>query len=212
MNKFVALLAGSLLATQLVACGQAPMAMPRAAMPQQQATTQVGAQSLLGINKEIGKAVEANFKAKDKDGDGVINPSEFPVESPEDFNYFRRMDSNRDGKLAVKEMSPGLFSRVGDVLQIKATASFLFDELDVDNNKHLTKTEVAACKIPGVAASFDAYLGKSFFGKKLDYLRKTDFENLMAFALLSPAAAAPAGAPAGTPAMGADPAAPPAQR
>ena len=160
-------------------------AMPRQMAPQ---SNQVSAQSILGINKEIGIAVEADFKAKDKNADGFITPNEFPVESPEDFNHFRRFDSNRDGRLKVNEMKPSLFSRIGDVLQLKATAAFLFDELDVDNNRSLTKTEIAACRIPGVASGFDNYLGKSLFGKRLDYLRKTDFENLVAFALMNPEA------------------------
>lgn len=187
MKQIITLVAGSLLLAQLTACGG--QMMPAAnMMPRQMGPTptQVSSQSILGINKEIGRAVEANFKAKDANGDGFITPNEFPVESPEDFNHFRRFDSNKDGKLKVNEMKPGILSRAADIYQLKATAAFLFDELDVDNNKRLTKAEVDACKVPGVAGSYDAYLGKSLFGKKLDYLRKTDFENLMAFALLGP--------------------------
>ncbi|HEY9840601.1 MAG: hypothetical protein ACAI44_30405 [Candidatus Sericytochromatia bacterium] len=190
MKKVISLVAASLLLAQLTACGNAMM--PAAGM-RPMGPTQVTSQSILGINKEIGKAVEANFKSKDKNGDGFITPNEFPVESPEDFNHFRRFDNNKDGRLVVKEMAPGLFSRIGDIFQLKATAAFLFDELDVDNNKQLTKSEVESCKIPGVAATYDAYLGKTLFGKHLDYLRKTDFENLMAFALTNPAAAGSGG-------------------
>lgn len=187
MKKLVSFTAGALLIAQLTACGGA---LPMGSMPRQMAPSQVSAQSILGINKEIGIAVEADFKAKDKNADGFITPNEFPVESPEDFNHFRRFDSNRDGRLKVSEMKPSLFSRISDIMQLKATAAFLYDELDVDNNRQLSKTEVAACKIPGVAASYDTYLGKSLFGKKLDYLRKTDFENLVAFALSNPNAGA----------------------
>lgn len=199
MKKLISLTAGVLLVAQLTACGGSNL--PMAGLPRQMAPTQVTSQSILGINKEISKAVEADFKAKDKNADGFITPNEFPVESPEDFNHFRRFDSNKDGRLKVNEMKPSLLSRVGDIMQLKATAAFLFDELDVDNNKQLTANEVAACKIPGVAASYNAYLGKTLFGKKLDYLRKTDFENLVAFALSNPAAAgsAPAAAPAQAP-------------
>lgn len=198
MKKILTLVAGTML---LAACG-GPM-MPTANMlPRQAAPVQVGAQSILGINKEISRSVEANFKAKDKNADGFITPNEFPVETPEDYNHFRRFDSNKDGMLKVNEMKPGILTRAADIFQLKATAAFIYDELDVDNNKKLTKTEVGACKIPGVADSYDSYLGKSLFGKKLDYLRKTDFENLVAFALLGPSnagrvvPAAPPAAPA----------------
>lgn len=187
MKKILSLVAGTLLLAQLTACGNA--AMPTNMAPRQLAPaqpTQVTSQSILGINKEISKAVEANFKAKDKDADGFIMPKDFPVETPEDYNHFRRFDSNKDGKLTQREMNPSLLSRAMDILELKATAAFLFDDLDVDNNKQLSKTEVAACKIPGVAGSYDAYLGKTLFGRKLDYLRKTDFENLVAFAMMGP--------------------------
>ena len=165
----------------LSACG-GPNMMPasRGLVPPMQMrapNVQVGAQSLLGINKELKRAVEANFAAKDADGDGYILPNEFPVQSPEDFNHFRRLDGNRDGKLRLSEMSEGLIGRVSDVLQLKATAAFIFDELDIDNNKRLTKAEAANCKVAGVAANYDAYLGKSWItGKPYNYLRKTDFE------------------------------------
>lgn len=199
MKKILSLVAGTLLLAQLTACGNA--AMPAASMANRQIApaqpTQVSSQSFIGINKEISKAVEANFKAKDADGDGFIVPKEFPVESPEDYNHFRRFDSNKDGRLTQRELNPSLLSRAMDILEIKATAAFLFDDLDVDNNKQLSKTEVAACKIPGVAASYDAYLGKSLFGRKLEYLRKTDFENLVAFALMGPSNGTRVTTPAG---------------
>lgn len=181
MKKIVALIAGTMLVSQITACGNAQL--PMAAAP---GTVQVGAQSILGINKEITKSVEANFKAKDKDADGFIIPAEFPVQTPEDYNSFRQLDSNKDGKLSKGELTPSIVGRAMDILQLKATAAFLYDELDGDNNGQLSRAEVEKCKIPGVAASYDAYLGKSFFGKQLTYLRRSDFENLVAFALLGP--------------------------
>lgn len=194
MKKIAAIFSTAVL---LSACGS-PNMMPmgRGAMPPAQMrmnarpTVQVGAQSLLGINKELKRSVEANFAAKDADGDGFILPNEFPVESPEDFNHFRRLDGNRDGKIRLSEMSEGLLGRVSDVLQLKATAAFIFDELDIDNNKRLTKEEASASKVAGVASNYDAYLGKSWItGKPYNYLRKTDFENLLAFAMTNPNAA-----------------------
>lgn len=180
----IALLAGTLMIAQLSACGNA--ALPPAGMAMAPATTQVSSQSILGINKEISRAVEANFAAKDKNTDGFINPDEFPVQTPEDYNSFRQLDSNKDGRVSKGELNPSLLGRAMDIIQLKATAAFIFDSLDGDRNGHLTKSEVANCKIPGVAASYDAYLGKSLFGKQLDYLRRSDFENLVAFALLGP--------------------------
>lgn len=191
MNKLAILFVSAMM---LTACG-APSMPGAQMMPQQSgvrmaAPTQVGAQSLLGINKELKRSVEANFAAKDANKDGYITPDEFPVQSPEDFNYFRRLDISRDGRIRLNEMSDGLMGRVSDILQLKATAAFIFDELDIDNNKRLTKSEIGASKVPGVASNFDAYLGKSWLtGKHYDYLRKSDFENLLAFAMTNPGAA-----------------------
>jgi len=198
MKKFAVLFAATSL---LAACGnpnmlpspQMMMQRPNQMMMPQRAPmqpTQIGAQSITGIYKEIQRAIDANFAAKDANQDGTITPNEFPVESPEDFNHFRRLDTNRDGKLSKSEMSTSLLGKALDIFQLKATAAFLFSELDVDRNKRLTKTEIAASRIPGVAANFDSYLGKSWLtGKRYDYLRKSDFENLVAFAMLNPGAA-----------------------
>lgn len=190
MNKVAPLFASAMIAV-LTACGSANLPMARMQAPQMMAprTAQVSSQSILGINKEIKRSVEANFVAKDANKDGLITPNEFPVESPEDFNHFRRLDNNQDGQLKMDEMATGILGRLNDIMQIKAMAAFVFDELDVDNNKRLTKTEIAASKVPGVAANFEKYLGKNFFTRQpLDYLRKSDFENLMAFAMLNPGA------------------------
>ncbi|MBF2052857.1 MAG: hypothetical protein IGS03_05245 [Candidatus Sericytochromatia bacterium] len=199
MKKVMILLATTSL---LAACG-GPQMMPNAQMmgarPQplmmaqnaaMQQPNQIGVQSITGIYKELQRSIEANFAAKDGNKDGTITPNEFPVESPEDFNHFRRLDSNRDGQLSKGEMSTGFLGKAVDIFQIKATASFVFHELDADGNKRLTKTEAGASRIPGVAANFDSYLTKVWWsGKQRDYLRKTDFENLMAFALTNPGAA-----------------------
>lgn len=181
----------------LAACG-GPQMMPNAQMmaprpqmmmPMQQ-PVQMGAQSITGIYKELQRSIEANFAAKDANKDNTITPNEFPVESPEDFNHFRRLDDNRDGQLSKGEMSSNLLTKAVDIFQIKATAAFVFHELDVDGNKRITKSEVAASRIPGVSANFDSYLTKVWWsGKQRTYLRKTDFENLMAFALTNPGAA-----------------------
>ncbi len=207
MKKIAALFSVLLVAAPLSACGSRANF---AAMPPQQAmmmnqqramntNNQITSQSLLGINKELKRAVEANFAAKDANKDGLIIPAEFPVESPEDFNHFRKLDANRDGQLKISEMSDSILGRAADILQLKATAAFLFHELDVDGNKRLTATEITASKIPGVAGNFDRYLGKSLITRKpLTYLRKTDFENLVAYALSNPEAAAQTAAEANT--------------
>lgn len=184
-----------LVATPFSACtSRANFAPQQAFAPNAQramAPTQVSSQSILGINKELKRAVEANFAAKDANKDGVIIPGEFPVESPEDFNHFRKLDSNRDGQLKMSEMNDSIIGRAADILQLKATAAFLFHELDVDGNKRLTATEITASKIPGVAGNFGNYLGKALITRKpLTYLRKSDFENLVAYALSNPEAAA----------------------
>lgn len=193
--KIAALFSILLVATPLSACNsRANFAPQQAFAPSPQravAPTQVSSQSILGINKELKKAVEANFAAKDANKDGVIIPGEFPVESPEDFNHFRKLDSNRDGQLKMSEMNDSIIGRAADILQLKATAAFLFHELDVDGNKRITATEITASKIPGVAGNFSNYLGKSLITRRpLTYLRKTDFENLVAYALSNPEAAA----------------------
>lgn len=192
--KIAALFSVLLVATQLSACNSRANFAPQAFAPNAQratAPTQVSSQSILGINKELKLAVEANFAAKDANKDGVIIPGEFPVESPEDFNHFRKLDSNRDGQLKISEMTDSIIGRAADILQLKATAAFLFHELDVDGNKQITATEITASKIPGVAGNFSRYLGKSLITRRpLTYLRKTDFENLVAYALSNPEAAA----------------------
>ncbi len=194
MNKLAPLLIASIAVSQLAACNSnVPNAQflnpaSRASLAQQQ--SQVSAQSAWGIHKELKRSVEANFAAKDANKDGFITPNEFPVNSPEDFNYFRRLDDNRDGQLKQSELSAGFLSHVKDIVQLKATAAFVFDELDVDNNRRLSQSEAAASKVPGVAANYANFLGKSLiFRRPLNYLRKSDFENLMAFALTNPAAA-----------------------
>lgn len=177
----------------MTACGTGVQPAAQFAVPQQainQAAPTVGAQSVRGILAEMKKAVTDSFAKKDADKDGTIVPAEFPVTTPEEFQYFRRLDDNKDGKLSMSEMDRGLFSKIKDVVQVKATASFMFDELDTNNDKRLSKSEAGASSLPGVAANFDSYLSKPWYRRtKLDYLRKTDFENLVAFALMNPNAA-----------------------
>lgn len=195
MNKLAVLLLASVALTPLAACSSnvpnAQLLNPAARAPfAQQQQSQVSAQSAWGIHKELQRSVEAGFAAKDANKDGFITPNEFPVNTPEDFNYFRRLDDNRDGKLKQGELSAGFLSHIKDVVQLKAAAAFVFDELDIDNNRRLSAAEVSASKVPGVAANYANFLGKSLiFRRPLDYLRKSDFENLMAFALTNPAAA-----------------------
>ncbi|PIQ24306.1 hypothetical protein COW36_23920 [bacterium (Candidatus Blackallbacteria) CG17_big_fil_post_rev_8_21_14_2_50_48_46] len=193
MNKLAALLSASMLFSVLTACGNS--ALPLAQIPLRapatapQAAAQLQAQSVLGINKEIKRSVEAAFAAKDKNADKFITPDEFPVTTPLEFQHFRKMDSNKDGRLTASEMSPGIFGKVMDIMQLTATASFLFDQLDVNNDGKLMKEEAAASTLPGVAANFDTYLSKPWYSsKKLTYLRRTDFENLVAFAMTNPEA------------------------
>lgn len=193
MNKLATLLSVSILFSALTACGNSTL-LPAAQIPQRAPLTaaepaQIQAQSILGINKEIKKSVEAAFKTKDKNGDKFITPDEFPVQTPLEFQHFRRFDDNKDGRLTVSEMSPGLFSKVADIMELVATANFLFDQLDVNNDGKLFKEEAAASTLPGVAANFDQYLSKPWYSsKKLTYLRKTDFENLVAYAMTNPEA------------------------
>ncbi len=197
MNKVIAFLSASMILSALTACGTAgnlplastPLRAPAAAAAPQTQSAQLQAQSILGINKEIKKSVEAAFAAKDKNADKFITPDEFPVQTPLEFQHFRRFDDNKDGRLTASEMSPGIFGKVMDVMQITATASFLFDQLDVNNDGKIFKEEASASRLPGVAANFDLYLGKPWYSsKKLTYLRRTDFENLVAFALTNPEA------------------------
>jgi hypothetical protein len=193
MNKVIALLSASVVLSALSACGGAgnlPMAStPLRAPATAPQSAQLQAQSILGINKEIKKSVEAAFASKDKNADKFITPDEFPVTTPLEFQHFRNMDSNKDGRLTASEMSPGIFGKLMDVVQLTATASFLFDQLDVNNDGKIFKEEASASKLPGVAANFDLYLSKPWYSsKKLTYLRRTDFENLVAFAMTNPEA------------------------
>jgi Ca2+-binding EF-hand superfamily protein len=192
MKKIASLLAASALFSMLTACGSANMnaaVMPNRA-PVAQPNTAVQAQSLTGIYKQITQGAEAAFKAQDKDGNGFITPNEFNVSDPDTFMAFDKLDGNNDGKLSKGEFTPGFFSRAQDVFQIKAMASFLFDQLDRNNDKKLSRQEASASFIPGVAPNYDKFLSKPMFSSKpLDYLRKTDFENLVAFAMTNPAAA-----------------------
>ena len=188
MNKITALFSASLVFSLLTACGSTAL-LPSAQMPAGIPAAQVQAQSVAGINKEIKKSVDAAFKAKDKNADNFITPDEFPIQTPLEFQHFRRFDSNKDGRLSPSEMGPGFFGRTMDVFQLTATAAFLFDQLDVNNDGKLFKEEVSASTLPGVAANFDQYLDKPWYSsKKLTYLRKTDFENLVAYAMTNPEA------------------------
>ncbi len=191
MNKITTLISASVLFSLLTACGTASL-MPSARMPvaaPAASAAQVQAQSIAGINKEIKKSIDAAFKSKDKNTDNFITPDEFPVQTPLEFQHFRRFDSNKDGRLSPNEMGPGVFGRAMDVMQLTAAASFLFDQLDVNNDGKLFKEEVAASTLPGVSANFDQYLDKPWYSsKKLTYLRKTDFENLVAYAMTNPEA------------------------
>lgn len=213
MNHLKSLVSAAFILGALTACGTDNLAVmaPMNTVPMQAQPNNIQAQSLSGINREMGKAVEASFKQKDTNGDKFITPDEFPVKNPDDFVAFRKLDDNKDGKLTVKELGPGLFGKIQDVFQIRAMGNFLFDQLDRNNDNKLSKDEAAASTIPGLAANFAKFLGKPTFGnKKLDYLRKTDFEELVAFAMLNPAAASstPPSQPAPPPAP-ADPAQPP---
>lgn len=191
MKKLAALLSVSAIFSVLTACGTAPL-LPAAQMSQPASIAQpaqLQAQSILGINKEIKRSVEAAFKAKDKNGDKFITPDEFPVQTPLEFQHFRRLDDNKDGRLTVNEMSPGILSRALDIMELMATASFLFDQLDINNDGKLIKEEAAASTLPGIAANFDKYLSKPWYSnKKLTYLRRTDFENLVAYVMTNPEA------------------------
>ena len=194
MKKIAVLFGSALVLQTLVACGgpmPMPMGMHAPQMMQAAPPQMVRAQSISGINKEINAAVEATFARKDANADKTITPNEFPVTTPGEFQHFRNLDADRDGKLTLKEMAPGLISKIMDVTQLKATASFLFDQLDTNGDSKLTKDEAAASHLPGVAANFDKYLTKPWYARNpLDYLRKTDFENLVAFAMLNPPAGA----------------------
>lgn len=211
MKKWMLYLVAASAISPLTACGNdmptTQMANFRPAPQMVQApANDLQAQSLLGINKEISKAVSETFKRKDANGDKSITPDEFPVKNADDFVSFRKLDDNKDGKLVEKELAPSFFGRIKDVLQLKASASFLFDQLDRNNDSKLSPQEAAASTLPGIATNFDRFRDKPWWSaKKLDYLRKTDFENLVAFALTNPAAATPSaptdgGAPAPVPA------------
>lgn len=177
-------------------------------------TGSVEISSFKGIEKEIKNASTAAFKELDKDKNKTITPAEYGVATPDSNKSFYALDNNHDGKITDKEWHPGFFKRTGLTLRLRSAARNLFDQLDKNNNKLLSKDELTGGLVSAAfVEGFDKYdkEKKTFLHNDAKgQLSKSEFENLFAHVAVSklPAADQPAPAPAEPPA--APPAEPPA--
>jgi Ca2+-binding EF-hand superfamily protein len=179
MKKSVKLTVLGLFASSVIGCGYSAGIQPM--MMQQMATDQTQAyqaQSITGIWKTIDQGVEQAFKEKDKNGDNFITSDEFPVKTPDEFIEFKKL-AGSDGKISLKEMQPSFLSKVKDEVLIKATAAFLFDQVDKNDNNKLTAEELKASDVPHISDNFAKY-----DTKKKGYLTKSEFEDLYTYTVL----------------------------
>lgn len=209
-----ALLLTAFTASTLTACGGTD---PIATMPVvEQTEQQVGALSFSGVKKEVEKALTAQFKALDADKNKMVTPEEYGVKSPEDFNSFRALDDNKDGKVTLKEMLPGFIEKQTTALKLMHAANALFKQVDASKDGFVQMGELE--KSPLISADFAANFKKFDKEKKIWLFRKSnsgklsksEFQNEYAAIAMSAKAAAPAPAPAPAEPPAAPPAEPPA--
>ncbi|MFN8671407.1 MAG: EF-hand domain-containing protein [Candidatus Sericytochromatia bacterium] len=168
------------------------------ATPTVQQEQNVNASSFSTIRSQIVKTMKEQFQAMDKDGNKELAPSEFGVGTPETLQAFNKIDSNNDGKITEKEFNPNVFESTKMALSYRATARKLFDVLDKNKDKYLSKEELSSPLISGdYLAKFQDYDKEKkwffFFNKGTkDKLSKSEFENMfadMALKANAPAAA-----------------------
>ena len=150
------------------------MQVQPAVTQQTQATMQ--ANSLKGIYNALKEGIKITFEQKDKNKDGALTPDEFGIMTPDDFKSYRNLDDNWDGKLSLKEMTPGLFSQLKGVAGLKVTADFMFNAIDMHiKDAKVTKQEVQESNAAYLLPSFDKF-DKGGKGS----LTKSEFEDLYA--------------------------------
>jgi Ca2+-binding EF-hand superfamily protein len=199
-------------ASTLTACGGTDTI---ATMPVlEQTEQQVGALSFSGVKDQVTKALTAQFKALDADKNKMVTPEEYGVKSPEDFQAFRGLDDNKDGKVTLKEMLPGFIEKQITATKIMHAANALFKQIDSSKDGFIQMAELN--NSPLVSGAFAENFKKFDKEKKIWLFRKSnsgklsksEFQNAYASIAMSAKADAPAPAPAEPPA--APPAEPPA--
>jgi hypothetical protein len=170
---------------------------------------QVQAESFSGVYKEIKNSSALAFKEIDKNGDKMITPAEYGVGTPDSAKAFYALDDNHDGKITLKEMTPGFFSRIGLTFRLRSAAGGLFKLMDKSKDRLISKEELTSGLVSQAFLNeFDKYdvKGKTLFHKdSKGYLSQTEFENLFAHVAMTtipsttpadPASPAPVPAPA----------------
>ena len=155
--------------------------MPVMASVPSNAQPAVEAQSISGIGQALKRTAEHRFNAKDANKDGVITPDEYPVKSPDDFIDFRNIDDSDDGKIQLKEMLPGVFTKLNAWLQIRKTARFMFNQLDRNEDNLVSQQEAKdGLSLAGVDAKW-----ASFAKSKNGTCNKSQFDDLFAELMLN---------------------------
>lgn len=193
-------------ATTLTACGGTDTTL--STLPEvQPAEQQVGALSFGGVKEAVKKAITAQFKTLDKDGNKIVTPAEYGVNLPEDFTAFKALDDNKDGKVTLNEMLPGFIERQTTALKLMNAANALFKQIDTSKDGFIQMSELEKSSLVSgaFAENFKKYdkekkiwlFRKSNSGK----LSKSEFQNeYAAIAMSAKAEPAPAPAPAEPPA------------
>lgn len=203
-------------ATTLTACGGTDTTLATMPAVQPVENQQVGALSFSGVKKEVEKAITAQFKALDKDGNKVVTPAEYGVNQPEDFQAFKALDDNKDGKVTLKEMLPGFFEKQVTAVKLMNAANALFKQIDKSKDGFIQMSELENSNL--VSEAFVTNFKKFDKEKKIWLFRKSnsgklsksEFQNEYASIAMSAKADAPAPAPAPADPAPADPAPAPA--